>query len=45
MRQESETLRLYLRKAQDDISNLLDEKRKLLETVQHLQVKIDLIFR
>lgn len=39
MHQESETLRSFLRKAQDDISNLLDEKRKLLETVQHLQVR------
>lgn len=37
-RQESEMLKSYLKKAQDDIVVLLDEKRKLLDTVRNLQV-------
>lgn len=40
MRQESEVLKTYLKKAQDDIVALLDEKRKLLDTVRNLQVNI-----
>lgn len=31
-------LKSYLKRAQDDITNLLDEKRTLLETVRSLQV-------
>lgn len=40
MKQESDMLRSYLKKAQDDITALLDEKRKLLDTVRTLQVII-----
>lgn len=36
--QESDMLKSYLKRAQDDITNLLDEKRTLLETVRSLQV-------
>lgn len=32
-------LRTYLKKAQDDITVLLDEKRRLLDTVRTLQVR------
>lgn len=39
-RQESDLLKSYLKKAQDDIVALLDEKRKLLDTVRNLQVSI-----
>lgn len=39
-RQESDMLKSYLKKAQDDIIGLLDEKRKLLDTVRNLQVSI-----
>lgn len=38
MKQESDVLRSYLKKAQDDITTLLDEKRRLLDTVRTLQV-------
>lgn len=31
-------LKTYLKKAQDDVVVLLDEKRKLLDTVRNLQV-------
>lgn len=37
-RQESDMLKTYLKKAQDDVVALLDEKRKLLDTVRNLQV-------
>lgn len=40
MKQECDMLRSYLKKAQDDITVLLDEKRKLLDTVRTLQVCI-----
>lgn len=39
-RQESDVLKSYLKKAQDDIVVLLDEKRKLLDTVRNLQVNL-----
>lgn len=38
--QEKEVLKTYLQKAQDDITNLLDEKRRLMETVRALQVNL-----
>lgn len=44
MKQESDMLRSYLKKAQDDITALLDEKRKLLDTVRTLQVIIAIWF-
>lgn len=34
-------LRSYLKKAQDDITALLDEKRRLLDTVRTLQVRFN----
>lgn len=43
-RQESELLKSYLKKAQDDIVALLDEKRKLLDTVRNLQVSLAINF-
>lgn len=36
-------LKSYLKKAQDDVVALLDEKRKLLDTVRNLQVCIILV--
>ncbi|XP_031623665.1 UHRF1-binding protein 1-like isoform X3 [Contarinia nasturtii] len=39
-RQESDLLRTYLKKAQDDAAALLDEKRKLLDTVRNLQQQL-----
>ncbi|XP_055295755.1 bridge-like lipid transfer protein family member 3B isoform X2 [Sitodiplosis mosellana] len=39
-RQESDVLKSYLKKAQDDILVLLDEKRKLLDTVRNLQQQL-----
>lgn len=38
LKQESEALKKCLKRAQDDISMLLEEKRKLLDTVRSLQV-------
>lgn len=38
LKQEGDTLKLYLQKAQDNITMLLEEKRKLLEKVRGLQV-------
>lgn len=38
MKQESDTLKIYLQKAQENITMLLEEKRKLLEKVRGLQV-------
>lgn len=40
MKHESDTLKLYLQKAQENITVLLEEKRKLLEKVRGLQVRI-----
>lgn len=34
-------LKTYLKKAQDDIVVLLEEKRKLLDTVRNLQVSCE----
>lgn len=38
LKQENDILRTYLKGAQDDISNFLDEKKTLLDTVKSLQV-------
>lgn len=38
MKQESDMLKIYLQKAQDNVTMLLEEKRKLLEKVRGLQV-------
>lgn len=38
-KQETDVLKNYLKKAQDDVTSLLDEKRMLLDTVRSLQVK------
>lgn len=43
-RQESDMLKSYLKKAQDDMALLLDEKRKLQDTVRSLQVSFPLNF-
>lgn len=43
MKQECDVLRNFLKKAQDDITVLLDEKRRLLDTVRTLQVCIAFI--
>lgn len=40
MKHESDTLKMYLQKAQENITVLLEEKRKLLEKVRGLQVRI-----
>lgn len=39
-KQESDILKNYLKKAQEDITSLLDEKRTLLDTVRSLQVRL-----
>lgn len=39
IKQECDVLRAYLKKAQDDKTVWLDEKRKLLETVRVLRVR------
>lgn len=38
IKQESDELRSYLKKSQDNVNVLLDEKRKLLETIRELRV-------
>lgn len=39
---ETDILKNILKKAQDDLSVLLDEKRTLMDTVRSLQVGVDL---
>lgn len=41
-RQESDLLKSFLKKAQDDVVVLLAEKRKLLDNVRNLQVSLHL---
>lgn len=40
IKQESDELRSYLKKSQDNVNVLLDEKRKLLETIRGLRVSL-----
>lgn len=43
IKQESDELRSYLKKSQDNVNLLLDEKRKMLETIRGLRVSIQKI--
>lgn len=42
IKQESDELRSYLKKSQDNVNALLDEKRKLFETIRGLRVSLQI---